>query len=161
MIQALRPDGPHVAVAFLRAGRHQTRIARAIQGATGEELCAVLRDRTGIAAGVSSKSHSRAVVASALARVGRVGVDVEYRAPGRPMDKIARFLMDGDIRDEAAGYRVFTFREAYFKALGDWPSKALLRDVATAREERYACEGLEVWHRDVADCFMLTLAWSR
>jgi len=160
MIQALGPDGPHIGVAFITEAPLHTRIARRIQSATGEELNGVLRWRTGIASGVTSKSHSRAVVASALARTGRVGIDVEYRAPGRAIEKIARFLMDADVRDDAAGYRVFTFREAYFKAFGDWPEKTLLRDVASRRDERYRLGALEVHHTDVADAFTLTLVWS-
>jgi len=152
-------DEPAYAAVCAAGPPYGRRLARTLQSEAAEELCAVLRRDTGIAAGPRSKSHSRAVVAAAVSRGGQVGVDVEYRAPGRPIDKIARYLSGGDVSSEDAGYRVFTFREAYFKAFGDWPEKALLRDVAGRTETRYALDGVQVLHETVHGDFMLTLVW--
>jgi hypothetical protein len=159
MFQVLSPSGPAYGAVCVAAPPYGKRLARAVQSAAAEELCAVLRRDTGIADGPRSKSHSRAVVAAALARDGQVGVDVEYRSPGRPIDKIARYLSGGEVSSEDAGYRVFTFREAYFKAFGDWPETALLREVADAAGARYALGPVQILHEDVFGEFMLTLVW--
>ncbi|MBX9747440.1 MAG: 4'-phosphopantetheinyl transferase superfamily protein [Hyphomonadaceae bacterium] len=159
MIQVLSPGEPVYGTTIAAGPPYGKRLARAMQSDAAEELCAVLRRDTGIAAGPSSKSHSRAVVAAALARAGHVGIDVEFRAPGRPIDKIALFLSGAAVTGEDAGYRVFTFREAYFKAFGDWPEKALLRDVGSRIEARYSMAGIQVLHEAVYGDFMLTLVW--
>lgn len=159
MFQVLSPAGPAYGAVCVAAPPYGKRLARALQSAAAEELCAVLRRDTGMADGPRSKSHSRAVVAAALVRDGQVGVDVEYRAPGRPIEKIARYLSGGEVSGEDSGYRVFTFYEAYFKAFGDWPEKKLLRDVAGATRARYAFGRVEVLHENVFDAFILTLVW--
>ena len=160
MIQALSPNEPVYRAACAAGPPYGKRLARALQSVAAEELCAALRRDTGIAAGPRSKSHSRAVVAAALVRSGQVGVDVEYRAPGRPIDKIARYLSGADVGGEHAGYRVFTFREAYFKAFGDWPEKAMLREVAGVQDARYLVgDGVHVLHEDAYGDFVLTLVW--
>jgi phosphopantetheinyl transferase len=134
-------------------------VPRAQQSAAAEALLAQLRRNSGIAAGPSSKSHSRDCVAAALAEGGRIGVDVEFRAPGRPIEAIASYLMGAPAVGEAASYRVATFREAYFKAFGDWPSRALLREAA-AGAPRYRVAGeVNVLHQDVDGDFLLTLVW--
>nr|HRK65580.1 hypothetical protein [Terricaulis sp.] len=63
--------------------------------------------------------------------------------------------------DEASAYRVFTYREAYFKALGAWPTIDLLREVAQAGARDFqTSDGLNVRHEPIADAFVLTLLWS-
>jgi hypothetical protein len=148
------------ALRFVPGAALGARIARPVQSAAAAALLSELRADTGFAEGPSSKTHSRALVGAAVAQGGVVGLDVEYRAPGRPYHAMAVFLMDAPAGDEAAAYRMLTFREAYFKAMGDYPTKALLRVAAEATEPNYTVEGdLHVRHADVADDFALTLVW--
>jgi hypothetical protein len=158
MIQVL-PGGPCYDVGFVGGEQRGARVARSLQSATAEALLQELRAQTGIA-GPSSKAHSRALAAAAVARA-RVGIDVEYRAPERRIEEIASYLMGTSPHDASAAYRVFTFREAYFKAFGDWPDKHLMREAANAAEPgEWACGLVRVRHESIGEDFNLTLVWS-
>lgn len=143
----------------LGAPRHG-RLARVEQSAAATALLAELRAESGLAVGPSSKAHSRGLVGAAIAPGGVVGIDVEYRAPGRRFAEIAFYLMDAPAHDETAAYRMLTFREAYFKAVGDWPHQALLRRTAAEEASAYDIGGaMHVRHQSVDDDFYLTLVW--
>jgi hypothetical protein len=136
------------------------RVPRLLQSAAAAALLADLRARTGISNGPSSKAHSRSLMAAALSR-GRIGVDVEYRAPGRRIGAVAALLMGSDPEDDHAAYRVFTFRESYFKAFGDWPGRDLLRVAASAAEPgAWSARDMKVRHERIGDDFALTLVWT-
>jgi phosphopantetheinyl transferase len=120
-------------------------------------LLSALRQASGILEGVSSKAHSRAAAAVAVAADGPIGIDIEYRDPERAIVDIARWL-GVDTADARTAYRVFTFREAYFKAFGVWPEKLLLRDVSTRGAAQYRIANACVLHED-AGSFLLTLVW--
>lgn len=158
-------QGPHNrdvrhALRFIPGAARGARRAYAIQSAAASDLLRELSGQPGFGAASSSKAHSRSLVCAAVAARGVVGVDVEYRAPGRPMDAIAAYLMGAPAQDEAAAYRMFTFREAYFKAIGTWPDKPLLREVAAIREPTYSVtDALQVMHAAIDDDFYLTLVW--
>jgi len=159
MIQVLTGP-PACAIGFVAGQLRGARVPRALQSAAANALLEDLRARTGIRAGPSSKAHSRDLAAAALGE-GRIGVDIEYRAPGRPIRAIAHHLMGSAAETEPAAYRVFTFREAYFKAFGDWPSPTLLRLAAGAAEPgRWACGGLQIRHEPICEDFSLTLVWT-
>lgn len=161
MIQAPAPPGVHYAVRLLADTPPGRRIPRARQSAVAADLLKDLRRRTQLAAEPASKAHSRALAAAAVAAEGRVGVDVEYLAPERDICAVARYLMDAPAPDAAAAYRVFTFREAYFKAVGHMPGRPLLRLVADAGAPRFETpDGLAVLHEPVAEVFVLTLVWE-
>jgi hypothetical protein len=158
MIQVL-PGGPCYDVGFVGGERRSARVARSLQSAAAEALLQELRAQTGIAAH-SSKAHSRALAAAAVARA-RVGIDVEYRAPERRIEEIGAYLMGTPPRDASAAYRVFTFREAYFKAFGEWPDLALMHRAADAAEPGdWACGRVNVRHVPIGEDFNLTLVWS-
>lgn len=160
MIQAPHPQGLHYAVQLTAGVPVGARQPRAVQSAAAADLLARLERDVSIAASWTSKAHSRAMSAAALSSVGRVGIDVEFEAPGRDIRAVARWLLDGPVANDAAAYRVFTFREAHFKATGDWPSIDLLRFAAESRATRYRTpEGFEVLHDKPAGSFLLTLVW--
>jgi hypothetical protein len=160
MFQALELSGPQWAAEFLEGAARGTRVARAIQSAAASALLSRLRAHANMPAGPSSKAHSRAAVAAALIGSGVVGIDVEHRTPGRPIAAIVAYLMGTAPADETSAYRVFTFREAYFKAVGAWPDKTTLQAVSRACEARYVLsDGLNVLHELVCDDFVLTLVW--
>jgi hypothetical protein len=158
MIQVL-PGGPCYDVGFVGGEQRGARVARSLQSAAAEALLQELRARTGISKHFS-KAHSRALAAAAVAQ-SRVGIDVEYRAPGRRIEDIVVLLMGARPLDEEAAYRVFTFREAYFKAFGIWPDRDLLRRAADAAEPGdWRAENVRIRHEPVGDDFNLTLVWS-
>ena len=134
---------------------------RLAQSAAANALLLNLRDELACAAAPSSKSHARGVVAAAMSRDGHVGVDVEYCAPGRDICAIATWLAGMDISDDESAYRLFTFREAYFKAFGKNPDRALLRDVACAPDPMMRpAHNLGVLFAPLENCFLLSLVWS-
>ena len=161
MIQAPQPNGLRYDVRLVAGAARGERVSRALQSAAAAGLLAELRQSTGVSGGPSSKSHSRDLVAVALAETGRVGIDVEYRAVGRPIEKIAHHLMDAAPSDALAAYRVFTFWEAYFKAFGHFPEKALLRAVAGSVAAAQELDGLCVLHHTIEGDFSLTLVWAQ
>jgi len=71
-----------------------------------------------------SISHSAAMVACALCRSGRVGVDIEHARAARPIAAIAESVFGPDEQDRVARhgaaefYRIWTLREALAKATG-------------------------------------------
>lgn len=159
MIQTLDPAKVHYS-ARLMGGAPDARLARERQSADAEELLRLLRLRTGLAAGPSSKAHARALAAAAASAGAPIGIDVEYLAPARPIRAIGQWLMDAAPRDDLTAYRAFTFREAYFKAFGAWPEKALLRRIAAERESIVRTkDGLSVLHERFSADFVLTLVW--
>jgi hypothetical protein len=160
MIQAPLPNGLRYELRLVAGAARGARVAHALQSAEAANLLAALRQRTGVAAGPSSKSHSRDLVAVALAEAGRVGVDIEFRTPQRPIEKIAAHL-GAPVTEAAAGYRVFTFWEAYFKAFGAWPEKALLRAVAGSAEPLQEAGGMAMLHQVVERDFAFTLVWDQ
>jgi hypothetical protein len=160
MIQAPLPNGLRYELRLVPGAARGQRVAHALQSAEAADLLAALRQRAGVAEGPSSKSHSRDLVAVALAEAGRVGVDVEFRAPDRAIEKIAAHL-GAPVADAARGYRVFTFWEAYFKAFGDWPEKGLLRAVAGSSEPLQQAGGMAMLHQVVEHDFAFTLVWGQ
>jgi len=161
MIQAPLPNGLRYDVRLLPDAARGERVSRALQSAAAADLLAELRLRTGVGEGPSSKSHSRDLVAVALAETGRVGIDAEYRAAGRPIEKIAYHLMNAAPSNVLAAYRAFTFWEAYYKAFGHFPEKPLLRAVAGSAAVTRELDGLFVLHRSVETDFSLTLVWAQ
>lgn len=159
MIQAIQPSGPQWDVRFLPAAPRGARAARPLQSATAAALLAQIRAETGIASGPSSKAHSRALAAAAVAPGGSVGIDVEHFTPGRPIQAIARYLMGAPAHNDEAAYRAFTFREAYFKALGAWPARGLVQAAAASAELCYQTGEVNVLHERIGDDFLLTLVW--
>lgn len=158
MIQATDIPKLHYAFRLLQGCAPGARLARSVQSAAAEEL---LRTLPASADGASSKAHSRALVAAVAGPNGRVGIDVEYHAPGRRIGAVARYLMQADAADDLAAYRVFTFYEAHFKALGAFPEPALMRAVAAQGGAGYSLEGdVNVLHLIVESDFTLTLVWS-
>lgn len=159
MIQAFPQSGLLYAAKVLAGVAPGSRPQRVTQSAAAEALAETLREAGG--AGAISKAHARGLVAAAWAGEGPVGIDLEYRQPGRDIGAIARWLLDASARDEAAAYRVFTYREAYFKALGDWPEQSLLRFVAEAEARDFQTpDGLSVRHEPEGRDFVLTLVWA-
>lgn len=160
MIQAPHPQGLHYAVQLAAGVAVGTRLPRAVQSAAAANLLAELERSTGIRTGWTSKAHSRAMSAAALSSEASVGIDVEFEALGRDIRAVARWLLDAPVADDVAAYRVFTLREAYFKATGDWPSADILRLAAENEAPRYRTpDGFEVLHETPADSFVLTLVW--
>lgn len=161
MIQAPPSDEVHYSVRLLAGESPGARIVRTRQSVAAAALLAELRLAAAIPAGASSKAHTRALMAVTVAGAGRIGIDAEYFDSRRDIRAVARWLMQADAADDAAAYRVFTFREAYFKAIGEMPEPALLRDVALERSGRFELpEGLSVLQEIVADDFALTLVWE-
>jgi 4'-phosphopantetheinyl transferase len=79
-------------------------------------------------------THSRDLALVAVAHGRELGVDIEYRKPGRPIDGLARRVMTPaehaeferiptDAR-EASFYRYWTAKEAFGKAIG-WGMRAI------------------------------------
>jgi hypothetical protein len=161
MSPAPSPSGPRFAAALLPHRPPGARLARSAQSAAAEALLRQVRESSGIGLGASSKAHARSMAAAAVAAAGRVGVDVEFLAPGRAIGEIARFLLGEAVRDEAAAYRAFTFREAYFKAFQSLPDRALMRAVAaTDASLMRLAPGIGVLHMAPAPDFVLTLVWT-
>lgn len=161
MIQASLVSGLRYDVRQVAGAERGERVPRLAQSAAAADLLAELRGTTGLAGGPSSKSHSRDLVAVALAETGRVGIDIEYRAPGRPIEKIAGYLMRANAPGHEAAYRVFTFYEAYFKAMGAFPEPHLLRAAALITIPLAEVGTVRVLHHDVEGAFALTLVWAQ
>jgi hypothetical protein len=159
VIQAPPQSGLLYVVEPLAGVAPGARPPRVAESAAAEALLQKLRAR--LPAGRSSKAHARGLAAAAVSTEGVVGIDLEYRQPGRDIGAIARWLMGQAAADDAAAYRVFTYREAFFKATGDWPGAPLMRAVAEARTPEFrAPDGLRVRHENLGEAFVLTLVWS-
>jgi hypothetical protein len=160
MIQAPLPNGLRYELRLVPGAARGARVAHARQSAEAADLLATLRQRAGVPEGPSSKSHSRDLVAVALAEIGCVGIDVEFRTPERPIQQIAAHL-GAAVADAASGYRVFTFWEAYFKAFGAWPDKGLLRAVGESSEPFQQADRMTMLHQVVERDFAFTLVWGQ
>lgn len=159
MIQAFPPPVLLYAAKPLAGVAPGARIPRAKESAAAEAFLQSLRSRA--PEGASSKSHARGMAAAAAASKGIVGIDLEYRQPGRDIAAIAHWLMGAPARDELSAYRVFTYREAYFKATGDWPEAAALRFVAENEHRGFQTpDGLNVHFAREGELYVLTLVWS-
>lgn len=135
------------------------RPGRAQQSAAAAALLAELAVAAG--AGGSCKAHSRHWAAAAIASSGRVGVDLEFCAPERPIIEIAAWLMGERPANRLAGWRAFTFYEAYFKAVGEAPTRALMQEIAGASTALTRLpSGLGVLYESLAEDFALTLVWD-
>lgn len=154
MIQAGGPARLHYAARRIGGAAAEARLPRAVQSEAAEALS---QEVSGGHAGNRSKAHARGWVAAASASEGRVGIDLEFHAPGRDIRAIVRWLMDADAPDDASAYRVFTFREAYFKAMGALPAQALLR-AAAAGESRFGAA--RALFETPAPDFTLALVWD-
>lgn len=116
----------------------------------------------------SSKSHSRAAVAVAVCGMPGVviGIDVEWIAPERPIRAMARNLLGEEAPDIALHdfYRLWTFRESYFKAFQCAPSPAMTLEFlscsASLTIHRLGVGVNVLEHRLAADAFQLCLVWS-
>lgn len=134
------------------------RLARLEQSAAAQSLLGRLAPK---GAHASSKAHARAMAAAAVAPEGRIGIDVEYRAPGRPIEAIAEFLLGAPPSTTAAAYRAFTFHEAYFKAFGAAPSAELAIAEAHIEEPLWRpSSDLSVLHIAPAPNFVFSLVWT-
>ena len=148
----------------LDAGLYQRR-PRESQSAEAEALLRDLRSASGLAAGPSSKSHSRALSAAACAEAGQVGVDVEWFGAARNMGGLSRFLLDTDDgADDALGLlSVWCYREAYFKAFGDFPTLAQRRALFGRPRlwgEAQAAEDCRVLFQRLDGDFLLCALWD-
>lgn len=105
------------------------RHGRAVQRALAERAQAAAIAGLGAApAAAMNRSHSRGIaVVAARTSAGLLGVDVEYADPSRPWSAIlGRFLGREAGRVEAsAGAAVWTFIEAWYKAIQDWPAPGM------------------------------------
>lgn len=160
MIQAGGTQKPSVAYRLLQPDTPGVRLPRGIQSASADALLRELRAQDGALSGPSSKAHSRALVAAAVGKKGVLGLDVEFHAPGRPIEAIARYLMGMSPANAEAAYRVFTFYEAYFKATGAFPSAAAMRAIAEIEESECVIDGLRVHHCTIERGFTMALAWG-
>lgn len=139
------------------------------QSEAAEALLGALRRATRIAGGPSSKSHSRAMSAVALIGSGQVGVDVEFACTRRNKAGLAQFLLGEDgLAGWPAIYRLWTLREAYFKAFGIFPDRQLLQDAHASwplHAARWGQGPMQARHEQRIDpasgaAFHLTLVWS-
>lgn len=143
----------------------RARMPRKQQSAAASHLAARLEEAYP-AAIARSRSHSRAVIAAAASSVPGLilGIDVEWMAPNRPFDAIARILLpSASLRmDIQSFYRGWTFSEAFYKAFGDFPGEALLRGAIAARNDSRAvvlADGTHVLPDRVAEDFRICLVW--
>ncbi len=142
------------------------RVARTTQSDAASALAEVLR-AAAPAPGINSKSHSRALVAAAVAsaEVQALGIDVEWMAPGRPFAAIMRSFAPSlpAAIDGEAFYRAWTFLEAYYKAFQRWPDENDIKQVLNkgASEGPWQiATGTQLLQRQVAGSFQLTLVWK-
>lgn len=126
-----------VAVAPVPGWHAPERAPLAEQRATARMCRALLQDEIGgLPDSHMSVSHSRAWVAVAAARAGRVpkiGVDVEYAEPARDWSRIVAYLASRRAgRQIAAGHgaMIWTSYEAVFKATGTWPTPRQIDEFA-------------------------------
>lgn len=95
-----------------------------------------------------------------------IGIDIEWIAPERPIQAMARDLLGEEAREVTLHdfYRLWTFRESYFKAFQSMPSAAMtLEFLACSASLAIHRLGLDVnvlEHRLAADAFQLCLVWS-
>jgi len=142
----------------------RARMPRARQSAGASQLAARLEEVCP-APTTRSRSHSRAIVAAAVgAAPGLVlGIDVEWMAPNRPFDGIARMLLPSASpqMDMQTFYSGWTFAEAYYKGFGHFPEEVLIREAVGARDgdALRLADGTHVLLDHVAEDFRLCLVW--
>lgn len=139
------------------------------QSLAAEALLGALRQATRLEAGPSSKSHSRAMSAAAIVGSGQVGVDVELACTRRNRAGLAQFLLGEDgLADWPEIYRLWTLREAFFKAFGRFPDRQFLQEAHKSWPLYAACWGqgpMRARHEQRIDpasgaAFHLTLVWT-
>jgi hypothetical protein len=146
------------------------RVARAGQSIAVRRLMDDLTQAAGLAAAidlVGSQSHCRGLVA-AVCGVGsklRLGVDLEFDAPGRPIADIAALYLGETVAGLTPGafYRAWTVGEAWIKAFGARPGAALIHRVLAnevADGLVYQLGEAEVLHDTPASGFRLSLVWN-
>jgi hypothetical protein len=143
----------------------RARMPRMQQSAAASRLAARLEEACP-AAMARSRSHSRAIIAAAAGSMPGLilGIDVEWMAPNRPFDAITRMLLPSASlqMDMQTFYRGWTFSEAYYKAFGDFPGEALLREAIAAGNDSRAvglADGTHVLLDRVAEDFRICLVW--
>jgi hypothetical protein len=141
------------------------RISRSRQSEAATRLFARLCG-AGFSPAAQSRSHSRGVVAVAAgdAMGLSLGVDIEWMAPGRPIEAIARnFLTSAPQGLKIADfYCGWTFHEAYYKAFQRIPNETLVRETVARTTDGLAfqlADGTQVMQQCVAEIFRLCLVW--
>ena len=149
------------------------RISRGQQSAAARRLLSDVAARAPVPriarAQHRSISHSRGIVAAAVAHGAHVGIDVEFMCPRRNGRAILAFFL-GPLEKSvspAAFYRTWTFGEAYFKVFGHLPDAerfARVRedhaDEAVYKVETLGGAAVGVWHSKPFDDFALTIVWK-
>jgi hypothetical protein len=146
------------------------RPARSAQSLAARGLAEALAQAAGLAEApdlAQSRSHCRGFVAAAVGAGSglRLGVDLEYDAPGRPIAEIAALYLGAPVPDLSPGafYRAWTVGEAWVKAFGARPEAALVRlvlDREVADGRVYRLGEAAVMHDTPAPGFRLSLVWS-
>ena len=141
------------------------RVPKARQSTAGSRLLARIEEKYPHLT-ARSKSHSRAVVAAAAGTAPALllGIDVEWMAPNRPFDQIARmFLASSSAQvDAETFYRGWTFFEAYYKAFQRFPEETLVHAVIAHRsnEALRLGDGIGVTQLCVAGDFRACIVWQ-
>jgi hypothetical protein len=133
------------------------RVPHRDQSAAAAQLVARLGPAT-----LTSRSHSRGMITAAAGDALALGIDIEWRKPGRDFANLARaFLERAPDRMTAADfYRGWTFHEAYYKAFQRFPGEADVSAVLAAESETVTLTGgTQVLQRGVAQMFQLCLVW--
>jgi hypothetical protein len=118
--------------------------------------------RLGLAS-VTSRSHSRGLIAAAAGDALVLGIDIEWMAPTRDFAALARaFLQRAPQAMSAADfYRGWTFHEAHYKAFQRFPDEESVLAVLAATDETLTLpNGTQVLQRRVAEMFQLCLVWQ-
>jgi hypothetical protein len=115
----------------------------------------------------SSRSHSRAIIATAASdhTIDVLGIDVESTIPIRAFDGIVgRFAEDLPTGiDRPTFYWVWTFLEAHFKAFQSFPSAQDIRlalDRSGDGKTWQTPSGIQIFQRTVLEQFCLSLVWK-
>lgn len=153
------------ATSLLPAPTIHDRVARTIQSEAAESLLATLNVPP-FTTSRSSKSHSRALVAAAIANtdVIALGIDVEWISPKRPFMAILRTFAPtlSGVVEQDGFYRAWTFLEAHYKAFQRWPQEDDIKQVLRrmpSDEPWQTSSGTQLLQHRVADLFELTLVW--
>ncbi len=123
-----------------------------------------LQDELDPAATLFSRSHGRGLIAAAVAAppVTRLGIDVEWIDPRRPMAEIAEhYLGAPEAITPEQFFRGWTFGEAWFKAFGDDPDPDLIRIAGGNTSPEPIAVG-EAWLLQTLPepGFVLSLVWA-
>jgi hypothetical protein len=113
-------------------------------------------------ASVTSRSHSRGLIAAAAGDALALGIDIEWMAPARDFAALARAFLERAPKamNAADFYRGWTFHEAHYKAFQRFPDEeSVLAVLAAAGETLTLLDGTQVLQRRVAEMFQLCLVW--